>query len=141
MKQRILILAVLILAISACKDDGLSAVEQTKQQLMVAPWGNPTVTVDGVDESDLYKDFSITFGDGTYTSINGDPVWPGSGTWQFKDDAGKIMLLDGSLEVVINSIDDENLELELNWDETTYALGGRVSSIFGKNYFFLKRSR
>lgn len=139
-KLYLLIGALLIINLS-CTEDELSDEEVTKQKLTESPWGDPMVTVDGVDESATYSDFSIDFSDGTYTSDNGEPIWSSSGTWEFKDNTGTIMILDGDLEVTINSVDDESLELVLQWEQTTFELGGRTNSIFGRHLFFMRKMR
>lgn len=140
--QRTLLHFVLILLafVSSCKEDGPSLIEQAKAQLTAGPWGKPTVTVEGVDQSNAYEDFTITFGDQTYQSVNGDPMWQSTGTWAFADNEGKVMTLDGDIEVKINRLDGDALELELVWDETTFE-PGRTQSFRGRNIFFLRPNR
>src|SRR6478609_10690598 len=56
-----------------------------------APLSN-WVTVEGVNVTDLFKDFSITFTATGYTTSGTTPVWSRSDTWSFKDDTGTVMI-------------------------------------------------
>ncbi|WP_420583421.1 hypothetical protein [Reichenbachiella sp.] len=136
-----LLIATLLICSVSCTDEELSKEEITKQKLTESPWGDPVVLVDGVDESATYLDFSIDFSDGTYTSENGEPIWASSGTWEFKDNTGSVMILDGDLEVTVNAVDAESLELALQWEQTTFELEGRTRSIFGRHLFFMRKMR
>src|SRR6478736_1820847 len=102
---------VLIVSISCKKDDpGVDPVvpvtpepEQTAAQkattLLTANGGkwNPAalsnwVTVEGVNVTDLFKDFSITFTATGYTTSGTTPVWSRSDTWSFKDNTGTVFI-------------------------------------------------
>jgi len=118
----------------------LTETEIVGELLTASTWLEPVVTVDDVDQSDLYKDFSIRFaGDGTYSSVAGDPVWKTNGTWKFKNEAADVLVFDDDLEVTINSISDAELEFQFTWSETTFEENGRAASVRGKNRFRLKR--
>lgn len=132
----------LLLSLAACrKDDAPNTQEQATAMLTsAAAWQSPVVTVDGVDYSDLYKDFSIKFDKTTYTTTSGAPLWKASGTWVFLNEEATLMKLNNDREVEINSIDDDFLELSFQWNEDTFE-PGRVSSVKGKQKFKLKKKR
>lgn len=132
--------SILLIVLSACKEETpLTAQEQVTVLLTsAAAWQDPIVTVDDVDQSEVYKDFAITFTNTNYTSVNGSPVWKSAGTWVFKDEAAQVVILDGIQEVEIASISNELLELSLQWEEDTFE-PGRIRSVKGKNKFKLKK--
>lgn len=130
-----------ILVFASCKkEDTLSAKDETLIKLIAAPWADAVVTVDGVDYSDLYKDFSITFTESAYTTVDGAPVWAASGTWKFLNEEATLLKLDDIREVEINSLSDDILELTFQWDENTFE-PGRVNSVKGKQKFKLKKKK
>ena len=100
-------------------------------------WQSPVVTIDGVDYSDLYKDFTIKFNDATYISSGGAPVWAAGGTWVLINEEATLMKLDGKRDVEI-LVTDEFLELSFLWQENTFE-PGRVNSVKGKQKFKLKK--
>jgi len=137
---RLGIVAFFICMIYGCKKDSpLTKHEKVNTMLTsTAAWQGPVVTVDGVDYSDLYKDFSIKFDKTTYTTTSGAPVWKASGTWVFLNEEATLMKMDDNREVEINSISNDFLELSFQWEENTFE-PGRVSSVKGKQRFKLKK--
>ena len=134
-----LVVAMVVVLNGCKKDDPPSPQETVTAQLTSATaWQSPVVTVDGVDKSDVYKDFSITFGKSTYTTVSGSPVWKASGTWAFTNAEATMMKLDGVTDVEINFISTDILELSLQWNANTFE-PGRVNSVKGKNKFKLKK--
>lgn len=138
--KRFCLFGLVLFPLSACKEETPFSDQEQVTALLVSAtaWQDPIVTVDDVDQSALYKDFSITFTNTTYTSANGSPVWKSAGTWMFKDEAARVMILDGTREVEITSISNELLELSLQWEEDTFE-PGRIRSLKGKNKFKLKK--
>ena len=134
-----LVVAMMVLLVGCKKDDPPSVQETVTTQLTsAAAWQSPVVTVDGVDKSDVYKNFSITFGKTTYTTVSGSPIWKASGTWAFTNAEATKMKLDGATEVEINSLSIDLLELSIQWNQDTFE-PGRINSIKGKNKFKLKK--
>lgn len=125
------------LSISSCNDEPTVA-EKVEGMLVSVAWSKPIVTVDGIDQSNLYQAFTITFTKTNYTTSGGSPLWPSTGTWTFKDESAKALLLDGTREVQINEITGTNLELAVQNNNTTFK-SGRVNSIIGKNIFRLSK--
>jgi len=136
-KLALTILLFTSICLAGCEDEPTVA-EKTETMLISGEWNNPIVTVDGIDESALYQDFTIKFNSNSYTSTGGGPLWPSSGTWTFKDESAKSLILDNNKEVQINAITDANLELAIQNDNTTFKTG-RVNSIKGKNVFKLSK--
>ena len=132
------ILVLITISISGCGNDEPTVSEKMEAMMVSSEWTKPTVTVDGVDQSSLYQNFTIQFSKGTYSSSGGSPLWPASGTWVFADETATKLTLDGKKEVQINEITDSILELALQNDNTTFVTG-RSNSIKGKNVFKLKK--
>lgn len=130
-------LLLITICLSGCEDEPTAA-EKTEAVLISGEWNNPIVTVNGIDESALYQDFTIKFNSNSYTSSGGSPLWPSSGTWSFKDESAKALILDNSKEVQINEITDVNLELAIQNDNNTFK-SGRMNSVKGKNVFRLSK--
>lgn len=131
------LLSVLMLFSTCRKDaDPLSPTERVTELLTNGSWSLVSLTVDDVDQSNLFPDLSITFTGSGFTAINGDPVWPGSGAWTFTDDSAEEFVRSDGVSVAIRSITENSLHLGLSWNETT--LGpGRVSSVRGTHVFIL----
>lgn len=142
LKSTLLIAVVFLLSLPGCgKKDELTAHEKITVLLTSSiAWQNPEVTVDNIDYSELYNDFSISFERGAYTTTSGAPIWRASGTWAFLNEEATLLKFDNVTEVEINSISDETLELTLFWDTDTFE-PGRVKSVRGKNKFKLKKKR
>ena len=133
-------LVIAMAMLNGCKKNDPPSPQETvtTQLTSAAAWQSPVVTVDGVDKSDVYKDFSITFGKNTYTTQSGSPIWKASGTWAFANAEATKMKLDGNIDVEINFISTDILELSLQWNEDTFE-PGRINSVKGKNKFKLKK--
>lgn len=96
------------------------------------------VTVDGVNASELFENFTITFTATGYTTTGTTPVWPRNGTWKFKDANATVLIRESdNKEVTIQSVNETTLRISLVWDETTY--GGRNTSIGGTHEFTLSK--
>src|SRR6478609_1278614 len=105
-----------LFSVASCKKDNvLSPVEEATIKLTESSWNEAVVTVDGIDYSDVYKDFQIKFENNVYTSSGGAPVWATAGTWTFINDEATRIKMDGNREVDI-SISDDFLEMTFQWD-------------------------
>jgi hypothetical protein len=150
MKSRLFCLFLILILISAGCSKKHEAVKPTEQERITAilidgtgKWTPTTpagVTVDGLDVSaDLFKDFSITFTSNKLFTTGTTPVWLREDTWRFKDDAAKVIIRNqDNKEITIVDISDTQLQLSLNWDQTTYE-GGRSQSIPGKVVFTMNK--
>jgi hypothetical protein len=119
--------------------------EKYKTLLTAGKWSPSSATnwviVNGVDVSELFKDFTITFTPTGYTTTGTTPVWPRTDTWKFKTEASVkagianvvIRNSDGS-EVTIESLDEKAMKVTLLWNKETTE-GGRATSIIGKHEF------
>jgi PBP1b-binding outer membrane lipoprotein LpoB len=136
-KTKISMVAILLAAafISGCHDEP-SVSEKVEGMLVSVTWNKPVVTIDGIDQSNLYQDFTITFTKTNYSTSGGSPLWPTSGTWKFTDETAKAIRLDENKEVQINEITETNLELAIQNDNTTFK-SGRINSVKGINKFRL----
>jgi hypothetical protein len=125
----------LLMMLASCGGDDPkpSARDKIKEKLVGATWNMESVTVDGVDRTDVYEGLTITFGEGIYTTTQGGPVWPASDTWTFaSDDATAVTRGDG-IRVDVEATEGI-LQLSLTWTKTTYGQG-RVASMQGQHVF------
>jgi hypothetical protein len=142
------VIALTFIISSSCKKDKeipepeLTAAQKATD-LLTANGGkwNPAplsnwVTVEGVNITDLFKDFSITFTATGYTTSGTTPVWSRSDTWSFKDDTGTVMVRKSDSKEVTVEVTETSLKLIMTWDQVTYE-GGRAMSINGKHEFSL----
>src|SRR6478736_5623501 len=126
-----IVLMLAVITLSGCKDEPTQQ-EKTQAQLVSAQWVTPVVTVDGVDQSDLYANFNIKFLKDTYSTQGGGPLWATSGTWSFANDTASTLMLDGDTEVQLNEITETSLTLTVQNENTTF-ISGRAHSVKGKN--------
>lgn len=132
---------VLLFSLLSCSNEETPTSQETVTTMLTSAeaWQEPSVTVDGVDYSDLYKNFQIKFDESTYTSSGGAPVWAAAGTWVFINEEATLIKMDGSREVEM-LVSDEFLELSFQWEENTFE-PGRVKSVKGKQKFKLKKKK
>jgi len=131
-----------LLMVAGCKKEAALTPQQEVGAMLATAevWENPVVFVDGADQSEVYKDFNISFGNGTYKTTSGAPIWNPSGTWTFVNEEATLMLFDGATQVDIKSISEEILELSLLWEENTFE-PGRNRSVKGRHVFKLIRKK
>lgn len=125
-----------VLKITSCGDDPISESERVASLLTAHTWKVFSVMVDNVSQSNLYTNFAITFTATGFTTTNGEPVWPASGTWTFKNENTKIITRGDGIEMKLSEINEATLKLELTWNKTTIG-SGRISSIAGVHVFSL----
>lgn len=121
---------------SACGGDDkeLSPADVVKAKLISATWKVSSVTVDGTNQSSVYDGLKLSFTSTGFTSIDGEPVWPSSGSWEFTSDEAEAIRRNDGLVVEIVSITESQLKLGLSWDESTIG-SGRTSSVSGSHVF------
>ena len=109
--------------------------DKTRGLLNSGAWKVDYVTVDGTDQTDVYKNFTISFSGNTYSTTNGGGAWSVNGTWQFIDATGKQIKRSDNLVVNINEVSASKLVLSFTLDDNSYS--GRSSSVGGLNVFTL----
>jgi hypothetical protein len=137
---RLLTVFVVLFAITVqgCKDDEPTLAEKTAKILKAHDWKLSKLTVDGTDKTSDYEGIVLKItGSNTFSSINGAPFFPASGTWAFKSETARLLTVSLGIEqqlrdVTIKSIDDNTLVISFNWDETTLG-GGRQASVEGEH--------
>lgn len=108
--------------------------EQVTTKLTASQWKLSGVTVDGTDQSALFKSLTISFSTSGFTASNGGLVWPSSNTWSFTDSNATTFLRGDGITVSIQEITDTSLKMSLAWSKNT--LGpGRTNSIKGQHLF------
>ncbi len=149
MKTLLSIAAIAILLLNAsCKKDEVNpqpTEAEKNTELLTSGTGKWTsastagITVDGLDVTgDLFKGFTITFTSDKIFTTGTTPVWLREDTWHFKDDSGTVMLRGQDDKEIIVEVNDNTLQLTLEWDQTTYE-GGRTKSIPGTYVFTLTK--
>lgn len=128
-----------LLLISSCSEDPVEP-PQTQQEitrliLVSSPWKMTKVTVDGFDQTNIYRDLVLTFLNTQYTSVNGKGVWPASGFWNFDNNEATAFTRSDGVRVEIQTVNESSLILSLDWDETTYVTTGRTLSLEGRHIF------
>ena len=131
---------VLLLSDCGSKSDPTPAAATEPQRvtglMKTGTWKVQSVTVDGTDQSALFKNFTLSFTDAGFASVNGSAVWPSSGTWKFVNDQATSFTRDDGLVVTIQTVSSTQLIISLVWTKTT--LGpGRVTSVKGTTVFIL----
>lgn len=116
-------------------DNRSSETERVTAILTSHDWKIQSVTVDGVDQTALFSNFSIAFNAKEFSTLNGDPVWPINGTWSFADKTATVLILGDGLTVTIIEAVSSSLILQLTWDTST--IGGRNLSVSGVHVFSL----
>jgi hypothetical protein len=137
---------VTIFQYSSCKsggDDPVPATEIEKvSKLLIGDgtvgttWTVSTVTVDGIDYSEVFTGFTLTFSEAGFNSTNGTVVFDVSDSWTLNDTATKLTAGNG-LELTITELTDNKFVFSFLWDETVF--GGRSNAVGGENIFTMSR--
>jgi hypothetical protein len=129
------LVSIALVQISGCGGGGngtptLSASDAVKAKLTAATsWKVQSATVDGVDQTAIYKNLALSFSVAGYSSTNGGTVWPATGTWSFNDANGTTVKRDDGLIISVE-VTDTSLKLSYTWAKTTLS-GGREESVKG----------
>ncbi|NJN42636.1 MAG: hypothetical protein HC811_10810 [Flammeovirgaceae bacterium] len=129
-------LGAMITFMSACGGgDDPDPVAENMTKLQSGTWKVQTVTVNGVDETDLFTGFTIKFNASTFNASNGDPIFPASGNY-----SGSLtsLSLDGGVPSINYEVTDTSLKMTLTWSKTTFG-SGRVESISGQHVFTMNK--
>lgn len=147
---KILLLPILcsyLLTFIACSGDDdpgnnePSAQEAALKKLSAGTWNVSSVMVDNSNQTSLFNNLTIKFNENlSFSSSNGEPVWPSSGTFSFIDGATttQVQRSDGVL-FNIQELTDTSLKLSLQWNKTTIGKGGRNNSVNGQHIFTLNK--
>lgn len=155
----IFFIALAVFTNTAC-DKGLSGIGKSPTQkmselLQAQTWELAELTVDDIP-SDLYPGMTLRFGDGTYLSDGGTPIWPASGTWQFSGGNPNLLLRDDGLTVTVEAASivgakitpldpyweqvAANVILSFDWASTSFeGSGGRTNALKGRYLMKFKR--
>lgn len=134
----ILVVGACLVLIASCGEADPDPFEQAIKKITAHTWKSSNVTVDGAIRTDLFAGFTIRFNEnGTFTSTNGEPVWPASGTWGFTGSDATTMN-SGGAEIQVQELTDATLVLSFQWSRNTYG-GGRLGSVSGRHVFSLTK--
>ncbi len=139
-RHKVMGLILLVGVLNACGgDDGPTTPTPTpadvaREQMTSGLWTMQSVTVDGTNQTSVYAGMTLTFTATSYTTTNGLPVWPASGTWSFSNSDGTAVTRSDGLAIQINELTTSSMKLQLIWDETTYG-PGRQESLDGTHVY------
>ena len=126
--------------LSGCSGGGgdpepvVTQAEEVSKILTSSTWKLNTVSVDGSDQTNVYKGLTLNFSSTLITSSNGGLVWPASSTWKFTDETATTIDRGDGIKVGISEAKSGKLLLVLTWSKTTLG-SGRVSSVKGQHTF------
>jgi hypothetical protein len=130
-----IMLITLMALLPGCKGgDDPTPKELTTQKLIANTWKISTVSVDGVDQTALFTNMTLTFTATRYTTTNGGVVWPASGSWSYTDNTAQKIKRDDNVEVTLTEVSETALKMTLTWAQGTFG-SGRVSSVAGQHVF------
>ena len=137
-----IIIGVILAQLAGCKKSDPAPATPTAQatvqaKLVSSTWKMQSVSVDGVDQTSVYKGLALNFTATSFTSTNGGVVWPASGTWSFTSTDATAIKRDDGIQVNM-VVTDTTLKLTLTWTKTTFN-GGRVESVKGQNVFTMTK--
>jgi hypothetical protein len=125
----------------------LTTGDQAFINLVASTWKVSAVVVDGVDRSDLFTNLTVRFTatvtpngkptdfSGTFTTTNGGPVWPASGTFTISDPAsGTTLARSDGVTVQLSNVTATSLTMTVAWNKDTYG-PGRIESVKGQHVF------
>ncbi|MEM9858035.1 MAG: DUF5004 domain-containing protein [Bacteroidota bacterium] len=124
----------------SCGDDDSSGPSDTDR--LAGAWSGTSVTLDNFDvTSPEYSNFRITFNaDGSYITIDGDPVFTDTGGfWTITSSSatGLGLTLDGvAAQAAFNA---DNTTLTLTFTATNEVIGARTSGLAGSYVFSLAK--
>jgi hypothetical protein len=122
-----------VLSLTGCNDEKPKPLsEQVKAKLIAHPWKINSLSIDGQNNSSLLTNFTITFTPTSFTTVNGEPIWPTTSPWSFENEttANAIMRSDGII-VKLDEVTNTSLSISFTWNKETYE-GGRSESIKGR---------
>ncbi len=104
---------ILLLIQTGCdKSKGILPVDEQQETInkLTGNWTLNTggVVLDGVSIAG-FEGFTLALGDRTYTTQNGNDVWPVSGTWDFKANSLTILTRDDGVEMSLSTISDNEI--------------------------------
>ncbi len=101
------------------------------------PWNLQSSSVDGVDQTVLFKGFTITFTSSGFTTTKGEAVWPASGSWSFQGTSTTTITRNDGVPVQIQ-VTSSSLVMTIDWTKTTLG-SGRTGSTSGQNVFTMTK--
>tara|TARA_R110002072_G_scaffold87575_1_gene197474 strand:+ start:465 stop:896 length:432 start_codon:yes stop_codon:yes gene_type:complete len=124
-------LVLLVMIIIGCSSDDPNG--PTNKELafekLAGNWTYGTsgqITLDGQDVSLNYPGFTLSFTDGTYTTINGGDLFRATGTWAWANEAAGSINLDTGEEVTILELSVTNFKFSF-----THTGGGVAAGTSG----------
>lgn len=129
-----MLVALLIMAACVGDDPSQPETERIMELLTNGNWQMQNVRVDNTDRTLLYKNLSLAFAEGNYTTTNGGTIWPASGTWSFTDETAKTILRSDGVIISLGEVTSTSLVLSFDWASSTIG-AGREQSVKGAHVF------
>lgn len=102
--------------------------------LTSSPWRIERVTVDGINQTNTYRELILSFTRENYSSTNGRVIWPATDKWEFVNEGNTIFKRGDGILVTIQSITSSSMVLSLEWESTSIDTG-RQLAIAGNHIF------
>lgn len=109
--------------------------ERVNRLLAAGQWTLDNAVVDGVNRTDVYNGFKVTFTAAGFTTANGGAIWPASGTWTLND-AATTLTRNDNVVITIDELSETELVIGFTNSKTTFK-PGRALSVGGDHTFTL----
>jgi hypothetical protein len=135
-----LALCLFVAVLTACGgDDGPvtptpTPADEARTKLTSGAWNLQSVTVDGTNRTSVYAGMTLSFTATNFSTTNGLPVWPASGSWSFANSEGTAITRGDGMAIQVTGLTTSSLQLQLVWDKTTYG-PGRSESVDGTHVY------
>lgn len=103
--------------------------QEIAQELLLTTWNMTAITLDGSDVSDLYPGFSITIGDGTFSTTNAGGLFPAQGTWDWVGDSNNMILTGRGKSITLTTLSASSAVLSFVKTSANQAAGSSGSYV------------
>ncbi|MEO1051877.1 MAG: hypothetical protein AAFX87_14700 [Bacteroidota bacterium] len=126
-----------LFATLGCDGDDDPTPEQLQLQKIAKTWSVQSVNLDDFDvTAPSYTNFTIQFTDDKrFITENGEPLFVGSGFWDFGTNNLDVVVIDG-INITTN-FNDEATTLQLTFTANGNTIGGRTEGLSGSYVFNL----
>ncbi len=117
----VVLIPLVMVLINSCTPNDPPPNEEMQNEIIESLQGTWTATEVRKDQTVIsdFSNFSLTISDKTYTTDNGSPVWPSSGTFDFEniETENEFVRQDGRLFTA--SLDNSSLRITIVYQEET----------------------
>lgn len=127
-----LVMLSLFAGVSSCGGGGgepEKTPQEIAQELLLTTWNMTAITLDGSDVSELYPGFSITIGDGSFTTTNAGGLFPAQGTWDWVGDSDNMIMTGRGKSITITTLSASSAVLSFIKTSANQAAGSSGSYV------------